>query len=296
MKAFARVLMAVLLLVSLVDSAFALRVGFNPNIHNGTGQPAYDFHIEGVLFSQTTPVQYKDVVFDVPRGSIPGFDWTYNGSTLVQDPADKYMWHYSGSWSGTVPVQPCQWIHIGKKWDVHCYNVLMDLRGWWTDATGAKINPSAGTPGTPPGTWVSDVALLGFQVEDLAAPQTVTLQNATTEQAQFKNFEVAVTSVEVPLENMMEGDPLMDGLSWVELVGDTPMALAPGGTATFDLGVAGVQVNPATFLMMRGYEWDPSTGEFAFFADLHESHHLIPEPGGLAMVGLALMAVRRKRR
>jgi len=281
-------------LVALVSAgALAMVVGINPNIHNGTDQDAYDFHLEGVIKSTTVPEQIADFVF--PVSDIAGFDWTYDGGTITHIADD--LWHYSGSWSGTTPVAPCEWIHVGKYFDVTCRNTFVGLRGWWTNRDGTKINPEAGTPGTTTGTWVSDVALIGFEVDDgfmdgNNRPQTLTLENATTMAIMLMNYEAAVSLELIPLENLMEGDPLLERLDWHMVFEE--ISLAPGRPVTADLNALTLTIPPAGFLVMRGYAQDWDTGEYRFFAHAHEAH--IPEPGLLAIVALGFVALWRRRK
>ena len=273
--------------------ASAMIVGINPNIHNGTDQDAYDFHLEGVIKSTTTPVQVSDFVF--PVSDIAGFNWAYDGGTITYLGDD--LWHYSGGWSGTSPVAPCEWIHIGKYFDVTCRNTFVGLRGWWTNRDGNKINPDAGTPGTVPGTWVSDVALVGFEVDDGfnaggGRPQTLTLENATTEAIMLMDFQGAISPELIPLEHLMEGDPLLERLEW-DMVFEE-LNLMPGERATFNLNQITITIPPGGFLVMRGRARDWATGEYRFFAHAHEAH--IPEPGVMALVGLSIVALWRRKK
>lgn len=296
MKALAVLLCgAVVVLVS--SDAAALLVGINPNIHNGTGQDAYDFHLEGVIKSTTRPEQLVDFVF--PVSDIADFDWTYDGGTITPIAGD--LWQYSGSWSGTTPVKTCDWIHIGKYFDVTCRNTFVGLRGWWTDREGNKINAEAGLPGTVDNTWVSDVPLVGFEVDDGflngnangdAHPQTLTLMNQTTMPIMLMNYEAAISPEMIPLANLMEGDPMLERLDWHMVFGE--VELAPGQPMMAYLKEITLTIPAGGFMVMRGYARDWETGEYRFFAHAHEAH--IPEPGVLALVGVAVLALWRRLR
>jgi len=287
------VVMLILLSAPFALAAPTLTVGINPNIHNTTGVPAYDFHLQGVIMSESQPVQKDQFVFPVSQSIPAGFDWSYDGGSITQDPVDPAMWHYSGSWSGTVPVLPCEIIHVGKYFEVECHNAFLDLRGWWTDQNGNPINPNAGQPGGTPGTFVSDVPLLGFDVRDQSSPQTLFLTNSTTESIRLVDYQVAVSATELPLSSLMEGSPELMSLSWTML--EDLVVIAPAMTLGFNLNAAGVVIPSGQFLVMQGFveDWG-NPGEYLFFAEIHEAH-IIPEPMAVGIMGLAALALRRRR-
>ena len=292
MKAL-RILLVAAVVMLLPTSAFALVMGFNQHIHNNTGQDAYDFHVEGLLKSAIPPVQVEEYVFAV--SNIPGFDWEYDqaGSSITHLGGNIYK--YSGGWSGDTPVKHCETIHVGKAWDEECNNIFVEVRGWWTDRNGNPITPNAGDPGPTPGTFVSDVPLIGFDVQDLGQPQMLMLQNATTEDIQINSMELAVTDQHIGLRELVEDSPALNTLNWTT-VGSADVA--PGGDVVLDLDQLDVAIPlDNSELITRGYyEQD---GVHYFFAHKHTSH---PEPatlvmlasGGLALAGGAL--IRRRRR
>ena len=99
MRIFRVVLIAVsILLVS--TSAFALKIALSVEIHNSICEDAYDFHLKGTIKSSTQPTQLGASATPVPAGSIPGFDWTYGGGTIVNRAGQSHFWDYSGGWSG----------------------------------------------------------------------------------------------------------------------------------------------------------------------------------------------------
>ena len=65
-----RTLLAVALMLLASTSVFALDVGYNQDIHNGTGQDAYDFHVEGTLQSAVPPVQIREFCFYTQSSAI----------------------------------------------------------------------------------------------------------------------------------------------------------------------------------------------------------------------------------
>jgi hypothetical protein len=255
-----------------------LRLGFNEEITNNTGQDAYDFHLEGTLKSETSPIQVMDIFIAWPPGSIQGFGWTYDGGRIT--PAGGEYYNYSGKWSGSVPVPPGQQVHIGKAFNVTCSNVFIRLRGWWTDRNGEKINPDAGTK-VSPGVWVSDVPLLGFDIQDNIParltdpnlPQTVTLQNATDMEIEIASPHLAVTDRHVPLEQLVPDSNLLNDLDWRDIPSLPPSSIIlPGESWTFDLREMDMVIPPDWTTVVRTEIRDPVSGEYHFYAGKCQAH------------------------
>lgn len=272
------ILLGIAVVVLLPMRSAALEMGFNQDITNNTGQDAFDFHLEGTLKSADPPIQLRDFCFDQPPGSIPGFDWQYDGGTITHVGGNVY--HYSGGWSGTVPVPPGQMIHIGKYFDETCENTLVDLHGWWTDREGRKINPEAGTRERE--RWLSDVPLLGFEIVDNIParltdpnlPQTVTLYNATNHLIQIASAFVAVTDVDIPLEALVPESELLDSLDDWRDFPSSPF-LCPGESWTFDLSEAGLVIPPDWTTVIRAEILDVDSGAFHFYASKCQAHGAI---------------------
>ena len=265
-------------------NAFALRMGFNEDIHNGTGQDAYDFHIEGTLKSSTPPKQLANYIY--PVSPIPGFDWTYDGGTITHMGGNIY--HYSGGWSGTTPVKTSQSIHVGKYWDETCHNIFVDVVGWWTDRDGNRIT-----------TNTSDVPLVGFDVQDhilnpdVGLPQTLTLYNANPEvPMQIMGLQVATLPSPgemVELPDLVEDSEVLAQLEWTDFRNDSFFDVF----YEINLTEAGFVIPADTFMVTRGYVLDPTDGLYHFFAHAHTSH--VPEPGSMALIGVGLLALMRKK-
>lgn len=275
------ILLGVAAVVFLPMRSAGLEMGFNQDITNNTGQDAFDFHLEGTLKSADPPVQLRDFCFDQPPGSIPGFDWRYDGGTITHVGGNVY--HYSGGWSGTVPVPPGQMIHIGKYFDETCRNICVDLRGWWTDREGEKINPEAGTREGE--IWLSDVPLIGFEIldniparlTDPNLPQTVMLQNATNHAIQVESALVAVTDLDIPLEQLVPDSELLNSIdNWRDF--PSSPSLAPGESWTFDLSEVDLEIGPNQNTVVRVEFLDEGTGEFHFYAGKCRAHGRPPEP------------------
>jgi len=255
-----------------------LRLGFNEEITNNTGQDAYDFHLEGTLKSETFPQQVMDIFIAWPRGSIPGFNWTYDGGSITHAGGEYY--NYSGNWSGSVPVPPGQQVHIGKAFNVNCANVFIRLRGWWTDRNGEKINPDAGTE-VNPGVWISDVPLLGFDIQDNIParltdpnlPQTVTLQNATDMEIKIVSPHLVITDRHVPLEELVPDSNFLSDLDWRDIPSLPPSSIIlPGESWTFDLREMDMIIPPDWTTVIRTEILDPVSGEYHFYAGKCQAH------------------------
>jgi hypothetical protein len=253
--------------------AQAWLVGFNTDVHNGTGQDAYDFHLKGRLGHGTsiggTYISSVDVT---------PFDWGWDGVTWLPG-------GFEGGWSGTTPVPNCKTIHVGM-WFDRDQNFMYDVVGWWTDINGNKINPLAGTPGVTPGTWYSDVPILGFGVED--ATSTLTLQNATTEAVLFRNLQVAISPSIVPLANLNESLVL----PWTSLTDST---LSSGSSTTFDLtsfGIPSLATLPVTStLVIQGEVFDQTLNGGAGGYRWFDEQHQIPEPSTLLLGGIGALCL-----
>ena len=282
-----RTLLAVVLMLFASTDVFALEVGFNADVHNGTGQDAYAFHLEGTLKSSTFPVQTDDFDFELPwEIPIPGFDWEYDGGTITHLSGDLYQ--YSGSWStqsGSAPVPPSTSIHLGKYFDVTCNNVWIDVHGWWSNVENLRIGP--------------EVPLIGFEVQDRILdgnarqlPQTVELFNDTTIPTEIMNLQMAITDEAIALEDLMEDSRVLESLTWVSL--DSVHVLDPGRSLLFELGLFDIRIPPSSFLVTRGQAFDPTDEDYHFFALMAQSH--VPEPATLGLLLLGGLALLQRKR
>jgi hypothetical protein len=285
MKTISVILMAATIML-MPKSAFGLITGFNVEITNNTGRDAYDFHLEGTLQSLDVVNQVANFIMPWPAGSIPHFDWTYDGGNITPAPNTIGKYYYSGGWSGTVPVPPGGTIHIGKYWDETCNNKVVDLRGWWTDRSGKKINPHAGT--MDGGYWISDVPLLGFDIEDniparLDNPdfdisQTVTVQNATNHKIQIESPQMAITDMHISLDELVPDGKVLNSLEWYD-ANDVALdgfnnTILPGRSIMFDLGRIGLTIHPGQETILRCRMTRVGTNEWRFYAAKCTAHSI----------------------
>jgi hypothetical protein len=120
-------LSALFVLLSAVLSAPAVACCFlNKDVHNGTGQPAYDLEIE---FSGLRQV----------LGHYDGYpnDWRFRQFSWWQAAGKTYLrWFDPVDPAGNpAPIPPCTWVHIGWFLDAPA----PFAHGWWTDQAGNAI-------------------------------------------------------------------------------------------------------------------------------------------------------------
>jgi hypothetical protein len=126
--------------------ANALWVGGNIDVHNNTGQDAYDFHIKGVIKSTCPPTLGKAIGYvTLPDGNVlyPP-DPTYSINHISGD-----LWSFDAEWKWPFGIPHCSVGHFGLFFQACCRNVWVNLDGWWT-----------GENGEPIGDW----PILGFEV------------------------------------------------------------------------------------------------------------------------------------
>lgn len=262
-------------------------VGGNIDVHNYTGQEAYDFHVEGTIKS-TAPPSWHLFALDTPP------DWSLGAGQPVITPLGGDLWDFSATWSGPTPIQPCQVAHFGLFFDVVCRNVWVDLDGWWTDQNGNRIEvPDNATGGTVPNAW----PILGFEFptpfSDPPAPgDTFRLQpDAGSDQIPVEIIQMDLTTVRPPgafdddaawLPFLQQLNPRdMGALNW-DSVGPIP---PPGPD-----GFIEVPVDPLGFgdvLLVRTLaRWETSNGleEEHWFFHAHQAH--VPEP--LTVLGVLI--------
>lgn len=257
-------------------------VAINADVHNGTGQDAYDFHLQGI-------VQGAYAENYIYGDGITPFDWTWGGVTFTGNT-------FEGTWSGSTAIQDSQTIHIGMRFDTGP-NYMYSLVGWWTDASGNKLNPLAGTAGGTAGTYYSDVPFLGFGVND--GTSTLTLANATTSAITYRNIKVALSSSAILLSDLNQSSTPMSGLTWY--TADASGSTAAGASHSYvlpDLGMSALStLNSSSYLIIQGEVFDSTigpSGDYRWFGEEHQ----VPEfstCAGLLGIAALLFALWRRR-
>jgi hypothetical protein len=295
---FVVAVLAIATVLLLPLAAEGIIVGTNPDVHfDFQGMCANDFHVEGLIHSLAgNPPTVQDIfVF----GDSTTGNWMVTGYTLVQpDPINRPDdWWFTADFATDGMICYCQWIHFGIMFDVTCYNVIVDLHGWWT-LDGQRIFPPKKDLTTE--VYDSDVAVTGFHVDDVGrirpGQQTLRIQNNTDVEIGVPVLELAVGRELVPLPEMNEEhlgragtgpspDPRYAALEWIA----APVASAPLGAGDhFDVALEamGIHLGPGDFLHIRGkQEGDASvppgmamktkSGQepWGFFWEQHEAHY-----------------------
>ncbi|MCP4545103.1 MAG: hypothetical protein GY835_01400 [bacterium] len=300
-KCFAVLVIAAAALLMQPLTADAIIVGTNPDVHfDFQGQCANDFHIEGMIHSAEGSPPTVEEIF-VAGDPVSG-NWTVSGYSLVQQSPED--WWFTADFVTNGQICYCQWIHFGILFDVNCYNVIIDLHGWWTQ-DGDPINAKKKDLGA--GIYDSDVVVTGFHVDDIGrirpGQQTLRIHNNTDIDIDVSILELAVGRERVPLNQMNEDylgqagtgqSPHYSGLVWHAASIPSPH-LAPG--EYFDIHLEDLEIHlvPGDFFHIRGKQDGDASAPagipqtpplkrnekqdpWSFFWEQHEAHHEPPLP------------------
>lgn len=312
--------LSVLLVAS--PSAYALRIGWNVDIHqNKFADYANDFHIWGILESGdetgSNPPTFTSEVNFLTSGPplwTPGatafenFNYQIGGApTRPLPPGSPWpgppdpeppFYYFEGSWSTAGQIPYCQWVHFGLEFDEDCHNIGYWLQGVWTKD---GIDP-AGNP------------IYGFEVEDgilTGLPQRITIQNASGTETVPLQMDMMILSKEegeaFPLGDLNTGF-FDQNPEWNERWVAVPPELLPdvlpgdgGPDSFFDVFLEQVpglgQLGPEEVLLARQhseyYMSNPGWENFWQY-EIHGSH--IPEPVTLGLIALGAVGLIRRRR
>ncbi len=154
-------------------SAWAVEAGITLDVHQDVFPPQLwpnDFHIEGVVCSHnSTP----PVVINHIDG--PFLHFTY---TITKVTGDECNYWFEATWwndpnTGYIPY--CTVIHLGVLFDVDASNIVINTVGWWT-RDGQPVGGMFRTL-----TNMGYVPVIGFDVQDTAMPQKITIGNGQLE-------------------------------------------------------------------------------------------------------------------
>jgi len=320
----------VVLLVA-APSAYALRVGWNVDIHQGKfGSPqdpdyANDFHIWGILESGSPPnwlpapafVSQVNFLTSGPPNWIPGTNPAFEtfSQQISKNPVNPRplppmappiggpFYYFDANWSTAGQIPFCQWVHFGLEFDEECHNVGYWLQGVWTKD---GVDP----PGSP---------IYGFRVEDLAVEQYIRIQNASGHETTVKQMDLMVLNpteaqsfrLEDLNTDFFNQNPQWDA-RWIEVPQNLlPTSPLPGDgdvDSFFDVyfegprGVPGMRrLEGGEMLLAR--QLSEGSDEWWQY-EMHGTHTyipIIPEPATVAIWGLlglcwAVLRVRQQRR
>jgi len=227
------VCLSVLVLLAVATPSYALRVGWNVDIHmnkhwypvgdpnrGGINDRANDFHIWGILESgdpsgANPPTFTSEVNFQTTGpGGIPPWLPVQNGirfqtfTPQIGNPVNRPLpvlypgpnpptapfYYFDGNWTNPTQGLPfCTWMHFGLEFDETCHNI-----GYWLQATWTKngVDPE----GSP---------LYGFEVRDgypVAERQKITIQNSSGVETNPQGMDLMILSKEegaaFPLEDL----------------------------------------------------------------------------------------------
>ena len=172
--------------------------------------------------------------------------WYLNGLNIVQDGVNLQLWHAHVDFKTTPGgfAHPGDLVHFGIEFNVQGFGFLRVINAYWT-RNGVNVGPA----------W-----LMGFHVwvrAGLASSgSVVTLFNDSQEPFVVEQLEFAVTTFQVPLEDMFYtglGAPGEPG-KYPEVKWTTPGApiqIGPGQSVDIDLSELGVTIPPDSFLQFR---------------------------------------------
>lgn len=242
-----------------------VKVKGNWDIHNATGQTAYDFHMDVYSDSNLNFISSVNGAF----GSFSHSSGQFN--PLVK----KYHWS-----DGEVPH--CTKTHVGLELWQKEKNKIVIQQAFWTDKEGKKIPPLGGF-----------VRLPGFEVTPWGAPPggssraTLRMRNDMEDPMVIKNFSWALMATETALPDLRFKP---DGLG--NDVGDFSI----GVQSFFDVFTE-LEIKPDEFLLFQGQVYDDGGNYYGDFIYEHQ-HGTIPEPASLLLfaTGLVPLGLRLRKR
>jgi len=242
-------------------------VGFNDDVHfDYEGVMANDFHVEGIVHSAggSPPIVGDILVFGDPGTG----NWTVSGYHLVQINPEE--WRFTADFVTDGFISFCQWIHFGIFFYVDGRNIIADFHGWWT-LDGQPVG-SGGVPVT--GFWADDLG----QIRPGA--QTLRIMNDSGLSLTLPGIEMAVYSIEVPLEDLFitglgrlgQPSPLYPELEWVAAPG-FPRVMETNSFFDVALEQIGIFIPPGGFLLIRGQQLmaGAASGDWGWFWEQHGS-------------------------
>ena len=237
-------------------------VAINDDVHFDYNAEANDFHIEGSIRCASTgpPVVTDRLVFGDPGTG----NWSVAGMTLT--PLGGEDWWFTIDFVTDGYITFCQWIHFGIEFEVFAYNVIADLRGWWT-LDGQPV----GGPMPITGFWADDLG------EIRPGDQTLRIMNDTEIPIVVGALQIAISEQRIPLPDLFihglgrpgEPSPSYPDLEWIDAP-DLPGEIPPDSFFDVFLEIPGIEIPPGAFLLVRGQQWQPEFyGDWGYFWEQH---------------------------
>jgi hypothetical protein len=215
---------------------------------------ANDFHVKGKVRSANNvkPDMSRYWSFDHVDADEGGTKWYMNGDSIRQDPEDPEYWNFELDFKTEEGyVSDGATVHFGVEYLADQYNHIEIEEAYYTKD----------------GEWVADAMLMSFNVVERPFDGAVlTISNQLNRVAIWEQMEVAVTDINVPLQDMFYtgiGGPgttaknsLYSEIKWVKI--PEPVKVAPKSHIEFKLADLGLSIKTGQFLLVRAI--DAQTG------------------------------------
>ncbi|MCP4219261.1 MAG: hypothetical protein GY765_31800 [bacterium] len=251
-----QIILGTILILLIPFMLSAVVVGLNDDVHFDYDGEANDFHIEGIVHSSggIVPQVLNILVFGDPGSG----NWEVSGYQLQRIGFED--WKFTLDFKTDGYIKYCQWIHFGIKFDVKTKNIIADLIGWWTLDGKPVMKLKRSLEGGEITDQYQQVAVTGFEVAGDGSDKFFRVMNDTNLEVDVNDLQLAVSAVEIPLEDMNvyglgrpgETSPKYKGIKWIDISEYLPGTLKPQTSVKVNLKEVGIVLDKGMFLLMRG--------------------------------------------